>query len=304
MLEKRFQEFVKYAKAEKLGIEGIAVADETKVLLEHHFLPDLARNIYSHTKSYMATAVGIAIGQGKMKLEDRLADYFPEALPKDPDPRLYKITLRHLLTMSSGFDGPYLMGGDRRKGIGIPCYVTYMMSRPVRKEPGTCFAYSTGDSILAGRMIEKATGQNLGVYLYQEIFSKLGQPWPIWENDPMGHPIGGGGMFQKLTDMMKLGQLYLSGGIWNGETIVDPSWIKEATSKQIDIEPEGNVWRCGYGYQFWMSPYPGSYRADGAYGQITMVLPEKGLVVAIQCPEWGEFSKVQEALHERFFTQL
>lgn len=120
MLETLFNDFIRCAESEHLYIEGIAVGEENRVLLEHHFTPDLARNIYSHTKSYMATAVGIATAQGKLTLEDRLADYFPESLPDEPDERLGKITLRHLLTMSSGFNRPYLMNMDRRAGVGVP----------------------------------------------------------------------------------------------------------------------------------------------------------------------------------------
>lgn len=324
MLETLFNDFIHYAESEHLYIEGIAVGDERKVLLEHHFTPDLARNIYSHTKSYMATAVGIALDQGKLSLEDGLADYFPEALPDEPDPRLGKITLRHLLTMSSGFNRPYLMNADRRAGVGAPDYMKYMLSRPVEVEPGSRFAYSSADSNLAGRMVEKAVGMRLGAYLYHELFSKLGQGWPLWEHDPMGHPNCGGGMFLTLTEMMKLGQLYLADGVWNGERIVASSWIREATRKQIETAPahggqcpggqdpggqehgdQGqDVWNCGYGYQFWMSPYPDAYRADGAFGQITTVLPASGIVVAVQCPEYGDFEKVKLALHERLLSQL
>jgi len=304
-LEKLFQDFIKYAESRHLSIEGIAVGDDRKIIQEHHFTPDLPRNIYSHTKSYMSTAAGIAISQGKISLDDKLADFFPEYVPEQPDPRLLRISLKHLLTMSSGFGKPYLMGADRREGIGNPDYLSYMMQRPMEKEPGESFEYSTADSILAGRMIEKAVGQRLGEYLYNHVFKKLEQGWPIWENDPMGHPIGGGGLFMKLTDMMKLGQLYLGDGMWKGERIVETDWIKEATSKQIDTpNPNGDIWRCGYGYQFWLSPYPYSYRADGAYGQITTVLPSKGLVVSVQCPEHGDFEKVKMALHEQLLMNL
>ncbi|MDD3369987.1 MAG: serine hydrolase [Lachnospiraceae bacterium] len=305
-LEKLFQNFIKYAESKHLLIEGIAVADDKKVILEHHFTPDLARNIYSHTKSYMSTAAGIAISQGKLSLDDKLTDFFPEYVPEHPDTRLFKISLKNLLTMSSGFGNPYLMGGDRRSGVGFPDYLSYMMNRPMEKDPAESFLYSTSDSILAGRMIEKAVGQRLGEYLYHQVFSKLEQGWPMWENDPMGHPIGGGGMFMKLTDMMKLGQLYLADGVWKGERIVESDWIKEATSKQIDTPPDSkeDIWRCGYGYQFWLSPYPDAYRADGAFGQITTVFPRKGMVVSVQCPEYGDFDKVKGALHEQLFANL
>lgn len=303
-LEKIFHEFIEYSEREKLYIEGIAIADEVQVLMEHHFIPDLPRNIYSHTKSYMATAAGIAMEEGKLSLDNRLADFFPEYLPKQADSRLSEITLRNLLTMSSGFHKPYLMGKDRREGTGMPDYMEYMMSRPIICEPGSRFLYSTADSILAGRMIEKAVGMRLGGYLYEKLFRKLNQGWPQWENDPQGHPIGGGGMHMTLIDMMKLGQLYLAGGIWKGEQLVSNNWIQEATKKQIDTEGEEDIWKCGYGYQFWMSPYPKAYRADGAYGQITTVLPEQNLVVAVQCPEYGDFEKVKQALHTKIFLPI
>lgn len=303
-LEQRFREFIREAEQRGLAIEGIAVADEKKVLLEHRFTPDLPRNIYSHTKSYTATAVGLAVEEGILRLEDRLADFFPEKLPKDPPPALLQITLRCLLTMSSGFGKSYLMSEERRSGEGAPDYMAYMLSRPVTEQPGQRFCYSTADSILAGYMVEKAAGVRLGQYLYERLFSRLGQGYPVWEHDPQGHPNGGGGMFLRLTEMMKLGQLYLAGGRWQGEQVVPAGWVREATRKQIDTGNPGDVWSCGYGYQFWLSPYPGSYRADGAFGQVSTVLPEKGLVVAVQCPETGDFEQVKRLLHEDFLALL
>ena len=306
-LEQRFREFIREAEQRGLAIEGIAVADEKKVLLEHRFTPDLPRNIYSHTKSYTATAVGLAVEEGILRLEDRLADFFPEKLPKAPPPALLQITLRCLLTMSSGFGKSYLMSEERRGGEGAPDYMAYMLSRPVTEQPGQRFCYSTADSILAGYMVEKAAGVRLGQYLYERLFSRLGQGYPVWEHDPQGHPNGGGGMFLRLTEMMKLGQLYLAGGRWQGEQVVPAGWVREATRKQIDTGntgTPGDVWSCGYGYQFWLSPYPGSYRADGAFGQVSTVLPEKGLVVAVQCPETGDFEQVKRLLHEDFLALL
>ena len=197
-MEKQFYNFVKEVYDKQLGVEGIAIADGEKILMEHHFTPDQARNIYSHTKSYMSTAVGLAIADGKLSLDDRLAEFFPEAVPENAQPELFEIRLRHLLMMSSGFHEPYLMDGK-----------------------------------------------------------------------------------------------------WKGQQLVDPAWIKEATAKQIETPNPGNdIWVCGYGYQFWRNPYEDSYRADGAYGQLTMVLPKKGLIVAIQCPESGDLNKVKPVMHE------
>ncbi len=308
-MQKVLQEFVRFAEETRLPLEGIAAANENEVLFEHHFVPDLTRNIYSHTKSFMATAVGLAISDGKLSLDDRLAEMFPESVPENAPELLGEIRLRDLLTMSSGFDKPYLMGVDRRAGVGAPDYMKYMLSREVLRQPGERFEYSTADSILAGRMVEKAVGKNMGEYLYERILEPLGIGFPIWENCPQGHPIGGGGMYLKLTDMMKLGQLYLADGKWNGQQLVDPAWIREATSKQIETPcdtpaEQADTWRCGYGYQFWMSPYEGSYRADGAFGQVTTVLPAKGLVISFQSPEVGNFNLVKKELQERVFALI
>lgn len=119
-MEKQFYNFVKEVYDKQLGVEGIAIADGEKILMEHHFTPDQARNIYSHTKSYMSTAVGLAIADGKLSLDDRLAEFFPEAVPENAQPELFEIRLRHLLMMSSGFHEPYLMGANRRAGVGAP----------------------------------------------------------------------------------------------------------------------------------------------------------------------------------------
>ena len=290
-----FQDFVRSCASERTAIEAIAVADEKDILLEHHFTFDKPRNIYSHTKSFMSAAVGLAIGDGLLSLDDRPADFFAEKLPADADPAIADIRLRHLLTMSSGFHRPYLMGKDRRAGTGAPDYIAYMFSQKVEAKPGAEFAYSSADSILAGRMAEKAAGKRLGAYLYERLLKPMGIGWPIWECDPEGHPVGCGGMELRISDMIKLGQLYLAEGRWKGERLLSADWVRASSRKQIDIPSEGDIWRC---------PYPDSYRADGAYGQITLVLPSVGLTVSIQCPESGDFEKTKQIFHERFVCEI
>lgn len=250
-MEKQFYNFVKEVYDKQLGVEGIAIADGEKILMEHHFTPDQARNIYSHTKSYMSTAVGLAIADGKLSLDDRLAEFFPEAVPENAQPELFEIRLRHLLMMSSGFHEPYLMGANRRAGVGAPDYVKYMLSRPVKVQPGSEFVYSTADSILAGRMVEKAVENGFQSICMSCFFEPLGQGFPIWENCPQGHPIGGGGMFMTLSNMLKIGQVYLMDGKWKGTALVDPAWIKEATAKRSKHQEPGNdIWFVVIGYQF------------------------------------------------------
>ena len=298
MMEKVFQKFISEVNEKQLFVEGVAIADEKKVLMEHRFVPDRPRDIYSHSKSYTSTAVGIALAEGKLSLDDKLADYFPEYVPENPQPELLKITLKHLLTMSSGFNHAYLMAADRRAGVGVPDYLAYMMSRHIEVEPGPKFLYSSADTYLAGRMVTKATGKFLDVYLYDKLFSRLGQGYPVWEKCPQGHPVAASGLYMKLTEMMKLGQLYLADGMWNGERLVESSWIREATGFQISPEAGGDVWKQGYGYQFWQPALPHAYSASGAYGQLTVVLPDSGLAVGIQCPEYGDWNLVKPVFYQ------
>ena len=304
---KPLEDFVKRAAEEDLKIEGLYVLLDGAPVFEHRWTPDQPRNIYSHTKSFVSTAVGIAVDEDRISLSDRLIDCFPEKIPEGGNPGLEKITLEHLLTMSSGFGKPYLMNGDRRGGKGFPDYTAYMMAQPVIEEPGEKFCYSTADSILIGRMLESKLGCNLSEFMYDKVLKPMDIPFPIWECCPQGHPVGGGGMHLALKEMAKLGQLYLGGGVWNGRRIVSEAWIKAASSKHMDTPmPEAmkksghtpDPWHCGYGYQFWMCPFGGAYRADGAFGQITIVYPEKQMVISYQCPENGEYARVQKAVDE------
>lgn len=305
-----FDTFVQRINEKQLKMEGIYVAKDNMPVFEHRWTEDRPRQIYSNTKSFVSTAIGIAMEEGLISLDERLADVFPDKVPAQGNPGIEEITLKHLMTMSSGFGKPLLMMFDRKNGEGFPDYLAYMMSQPVICKPGTKFCYSSGDSILAGRMLEEKIGKNLMEYMYEKVFKPLDIGLPVWECCPKGHPLGGSGLFLSLNDMAKLGQLYLDGGKWQGRQIVPESWVHEATKMQIDNPvpeevkasgaPESPWHGIGYGYMFWLCPYPGSFRADGSFGQITLVLPEKNMVVAVQCPEAApeNFFKIQDILHD------
>ena len=299
MNQNAFHTFVEEIKQDKAQVEGIAVADGETILAEHHFVPDLPRNIYSHTKSFVVSAVGMAIEDGVISLQDSLASVFPDKVTAENEAKMKAVTLQNLLKMSSGFGKALLMGAQRREGAGCPDYLDYMLAQPLTETPGEKFVYSSADSHLAAMMVSKKIGVHLSVYLYERLLKPLGQGFPLWECTPDGTPFGGGGMHLRLTEMMKLGQLYLNDGCWKGDRILSSEWIHTVSRKQIETpaDPQ-NPWSCGYGYQFWISPFPQSYRADGAYGQVTTVLPEKNLVVAVQCPEVGDFNLVRPLLDQ------
>jgi len=295
MLEKALLDFVTQVQTQKLGVEAVAVADGEKLLFEHHFVPSAPRCIYSHTKSFTSTAVGMAIAEGKLSLTDKPVDFFPESLPDNLDPRWHEVTLRDCLMMSSGVEQALLMWARRSHGEGFPDFAKYIFSHPIVAAPGTHHFYNNGDTYLCGRMVEKVTGKTMVAYLYEKLFEPMGIGYPTWEMDPQGHSFGASGLFLTIDHMIKLGQLYVADGKWQGRQLLDPAWVKAAGAKHIETPSEipNDRWLCGYGYQFWKLGYPGAFRADGAYGQITAILPEKGLAVSVQCSESGNFDQTK-----------
>lgn len=291
-MKRRAEAFLNALEQIDHGVEAVMVYQDGEILMNHRFIPPCARLIYSHTKSFMATAAGIAIDEGKLQLNSRFMDFFPEYAHLVADRRVFTITLRDLLTMSSGFGDAFLMSSTRRKGEGFPDYIAYMLQKPLVNDPGTSFFYSNADSHLAGCMMERAVGQPLMVYLYSKLFSKLGIGYPAWECDPAGTVFGGSGMYLPIEEMIKLGILYLNDGVWNGERLLSHEWVAMAGSKQIDTgNPE--PWHSGYGFQFWMIPQqPGAFRCDGLYGQYSLILPRQNAVIALQGSEQNDVLKI------------
>ena len=293
-VESIFNDFISEINDKQLFVEGVAIADGEKVLLNHRFVPDRARIIYSHTKSFTSTAAGMAIDDGLLSLDCNVADFFPEAVPENCDSRVLDITLDDLLTMRSGFGKAYLMGAERKNGYqGYPDYVKFLLSREVVDDPGTRMEYSNGDTYLVGRMIEKAVGTTLINYLADRLFRIADIPFPIWGTDSMGHSFGASDLMLRLTDQLKLGQIFLNGGKWQSSRIVSEDWVRNATSAHVTVNGTPT-----YGYQWWMSPWCGGYRADGAFGQITTVIPKKGLIASIQCPEYGKENETRPCYQE------
>lgn len=280
------------------GAEAVSLYQNGETLLTHRFVPYKERQIYSHTKSFVATLAGIAIDEGKLSLDQKIAELFPEYEHVVTDSEVKNITLEHLLTMSSGFGGSFLMGAKRRNGEGMPDYMAYMLSKPLKYRSGTKFCYSNADTHLVSRAVEKAVGEPLQKYAYRKLFSPLGIGMPNWATDPDGVPFGGSGLYLDIEDMMKLGILYLNGGKWQEEQIVSSDWVKQASSAHISTG-YGGEWSNSYGYQFWIvDSREGVYRADGAYGQYSIVFPEENAVLSTQCSEYNNTEKFALMLRE------
>lgn len=162
-------------------------------------------------------------------------------------------------------------------------WAKYYMSLPMDRVPGEQFTYSSGDTFMISAMLQAATGQNVKDYLTPRLFDPLGIHDVEWETSPLGVTLGCAGLWISNEELSRFGQLLLQEGFWEGRQLVPADWIRQATSQQIETTGDGD-WGKGYGYQFWMCSHD-AYRADGAYGQLCIVIPSKEAVICINSEE-------------------
>lgn len=244
----------------------------------HH--PSAQHMFFSLSKSFTSTAVGLAIAEGRLSLDDRLIDIFPEAAPAEPSANLANMRVRDLLTMNTGHHAEDL---DQFAWSGHPdtTLVHDFLHLPVAHKPGTHFLYNTPASYTLAAAVEKRTGQHLVDYLTPRLFEPLGIAAPHWDRSKDGVALGGFGLRATTEDIAKFGQLYLQQGEWQGRRLISADYIAAATSKQTTngSAPDSD-WDQGYGYQFWRC-IPGFYRGDGRFGQFCIVMPQYDAVIAI-----------------------
>lgn len=236
--------------------------------------PDSPHALYSLSKSFTSTAVGLAVAEGKLRLDDEVLKFFPEDAPSQPSANLKAMRIADLLRMSSG------QQTEPPRTAAQPWTRTFL-AHPVPFKPGTHFVYNTSGTYMLSAIVQKATGQTVLDYLKPRLFDPLGIEHPTWEASPQGVSAGGYGLSIRTKDIASFGQLYLQKGKWEGKQLVPEAWVEAATSRQTSngSNPRSD-WDQGYGYQFWRCRN-GAYRGDGAFGQYCIVLPEQDAVIAV-----------------------
>lgn len=286
-----------YARPEEMGISSNAIEHFLNTLEDNHvemhsFMllrhghvvskgwwdPYTAQDnhmLFSLSKSFTSTAVGFAVQEGLLSVEDKVLSFFPELLPAEPCENMKKLTVKNLLTMSTGHTA------EPRYNQDAADWVYTFLTSYIEKEPGTYFLYNTAATYILSAIVQKVTGMTIHEYLTPRFFEPLGIENTWWEKSPEGVSTGGYGLNVKTEDIAKLGQFYLNKGKWNGEQLLNPEWIEAASAAQVPNYGATPDWASGYGYQFWQCVPNKVFRGDGAFGQFCVIMPEQDAVLAI-----------------------
>ena len=232
---------------------------------------------FSLSKSVVGMAVGMAEAEGLLSLEEKVRDIFPDRLPPLYLGKPGDITIRQLLTMSSG------VRFNELGSVSEKDWVRAWLLSDCEFTPGSRFSYNSMNSYLLSAIICRKTGQSLTSYLTPRLWNPLGIGVPFWETCPMGVEKGGWGLYLTPGDMAKLGQLYLQKGRWTTSSgwrsLLPENWVKEAMSPQISCYMgERAAW---YGYQLWSLPWSDGCQFNGVFGQYVVILPKEDMVIAI-----------------------
>jgi CubicO group peptidase (beta-lactamase class C family) len=271
-------------QGKNIDIHSFLLVRNGYLVTEAYFDPytrNIKHPVYSATKSIISILTGIAMHEGYIEsVDQKVLDFFPEIAKNVTDEKLLNLTIRHLLTMSAGYNTrtiPYteVLNTKDASFDTVEHILTY---NSILYKPGTTFFYDSGLPHLMSAIIQKTTGMTTQEYAQEKLFGPLGITGVMWDTDPRGIPLGCTGLMLSPRDMAKFGFLYLNHGQWNGEQIVPSEWVDESTTKHIETKGLMNEAEDdGYGYFWWIDAY-GGYSAHGYGGQYIFVVPQLNLV--------------------------
>jgi CubicO group peptidase (beta-lactamase class C family) len=287
----------------ELMVYGMAVYRKNGERVSHRWRGDDDENIYSGSKTYTSLAVGICRDEGRLALTDKAIDFFPEF--KDAASEgMRETTLRDLLHMASGLRLPWLPNTKENMGKD---YAREIFAHETEHKPGEKFFYSNVNTYILSRVVEKVSGVTLRDYLVPRIFDIHGIYNPQWHTCPGGHTLGGTGLYLTTEEFARLGVTLLNGGVYNDRRIISEQYVKEMYEDTIDTRTgqfSDSENQAGYGFQVWRCCRPGTWRADGKYGQVSIIAPDKDAVVTVTSHEERRANDIIRAVCADILEQL
>ena len=302
-------------------ITSVLVAHGDRVVYERYFDAggaEALRNTRSATKTITGILVGAAVDRGLLRAESPVLPFFKDRLPvANPDPRKERITVEDFLTMSSLLEcddeNPFSRGNEERMYL-VEDWVRFTLDLPIKGFPdwqpkpenspyGRAWSYCTAGATTLGPLLERATKQSVPAFAQAVLFKPLGIESVKWQYQPLGSAMTGGGLQLRSRDLLKLGQLYLNNGRWQGQQVISEAWVRRSVSPHANAREETD-----YGYLWWLQTFTvneqkiATYGMYGTGGNKVYVLPAQAAVVVVTTTNF----KVAGAgiLTDELFTSL
>lgn len=270
--------FLRALEARGLAMHSVLLMKGDRILAECYWEPfdaNTCHRMYSQTKSYTAMAIGLLASEGKLSLDDRIVDHFPEKLDAPPHPFLAKQTIRDMLTMRTACEAPFwFTAGDPDRTH------LYLNRAKIVRPAGTLFAYDSAGSQVLASLVEKLSGKTLFAYLEEKVFRHLGtfRTATILQT-PNGDSWGDSALVCTPRDMASFARLLMKGGAWNGRQLLDADFVRDATTRQTSsLHCAATHDRHGYGYQIWMHEKPG-FAFYGMGCEYSVAMTDKDLLL-------------------------
>lgn len=263
------------AREDSIRMQTVVIARCGRIVSRAHFYPystDIWHVSHSLAKSLTGLAVGLLYDDGLLSPDDRLLDVLTDNVPAAARINHRNTTIRHLLTMQTG------VFFNEAGAVTDTDWVKAYLESGVKFRPGTQFEYNSMNSYMLSAIVKKITGKGALQLLRERIFEPLGIKDLYWEKCPCGIEKGGWGVYYYPDDILKIGQLYLNGGVWDGKRLISEKWIKESTKKHVSTPDETGIY--DYGYQVWCKEDRSTFLFNGMFGQNLIAFPNTGILIA------------------------
>lgn len=272
-LTKRFADA---ARERDLGLYGVHVYRRGADPAEQRLRSDDRVNLYSVSKTFVSVALGIAESEGRLALDDAVLDHLP-AFRGLAAPGLERVTIRHLLTMTSGSSHVWY-ANEPVTGLDL---AADFFAAPLEHPPGDFFRYTGSGPYVAARALHAATGSDVRNYLLPRVFGPLGIHNPQWHACPLGFPFAESDLLLTTSELARFGRLMLDEGAWEGRQLVPAEYCRRIPRERVPTPGGSPKYSGGYGLGAWCGMGERTFRMDGKYGQFCIVSPEREAVVTV-----------------------
>lgn len=297
--------YIELLERRNIPMHSVLMMKGDKLFCECYFAPfhkDLNHRMYSQTKSFVSIAIGFLIDEGKLKLDDKIADFFPEKIDRELPENIKAQTVRNMLMMSTvGYGEPWFDNKDRDR-----VHLYFNAKRNLYRFPGTIWEYDSQGSQVLSSLVEKVSGTTLFDYLNRKLFTHLGTfKGAEILKVPTGESWGDSAMLCTSRDIMSFARFVMNYGSWNGTQLLSESYVREATSKLVDNReaPRTYAFHHGYGYQIWRTERNG-FAFVGMGNELTVCLPDDDVIFVCTADCQGDEGSGREYIINHFFELI